>query len=168
MAAPALSLAHRAGIYGLLAVVLIASALLVPGFATATNLANVVTQTSALGLVAIGQTFVIAAGLIDLSVGQLLGLSVVLTCALSEGRAELLVPVLAAHVDVDALDTWGVAAEQQAEVEIAAAESIKRIARKPRGITDAAFDWTDDRAAQRPEWIAAFLEMKTVWHPIGA
>ena len=47
------------------------------------------------------------------------------------------------------------------------AESIKRIARKPRGITDAAFDWTDDRAAQRPEWIAAFLEMKTVWHPIG-
>jgi hypothetical protein len=24
-----------------------------------------------------------------------------------------------------------------------------------------------DRAAERPEWIAAFLEMKTVWHPIG-
>ena len=84
------------------------------------------------------------------------------------GLKRELVPVLAAHVDVDALDTWGVAAEQQAEVEIAAAESIKRIARKPRGITDAAFDWTDDRAAQRPEWIAAFLEMKTVWHPIGA
>jgi ribose/xylose/arabinose/galactoside ABC-type transport system permease subunit len=96
MAAPALSLAHRAGIYGLLAVVLIASALWAPGFAAPTNLANVVTQTSALGLVAIGQTFVIAAGLIDLSVGQLLGLSVVLTCALSDGRSELLLPVLAA------------------------------------------------------------------------
>ena len=25
----------------------------------------------------------------------------------------------------------------------------------------------DDRRAQRPEWIANFLEMKTVWHPIG-
>jgi ribose/xylose/arabinose/galactoside ABC-type transport system permease subunit len=96
MTAPALSLAHRAGIYGLLAIVLAASALLVPGFAAPTNLANVVTQTSALGLVAIGQTFVIAAGLIDLSVGQLLGLAVVLTCALGEGRAELFVPVLAA------------------------------------------------------------------------
>jgi acyl-CoA reductase-like NAD-dependent aldehyde dehydrogenase len=82
-------------------------------------------------------------------------------------KAEL-VPVLAAHVDVDALDTWGVTAEQQAPTEISAAESIKRIARRPRGISDAAFDWTDDRAAQRPEWIAAFLEMKTVWHPIGA
>ena len=79
-----------------------------------------------------------------------------------------LVPVLAAHVDVDAVDTWGVPPDDQAAVEISAAESIKRIARRPRGISDAAFDWTDDRAAQRPEWIAAFLEMKTVWHPIGA
>jgi acyl-CoA reductase-like NAD-dependent aldehyde dehydrogenase len=84
------------------------------------------------------------------------------------GLKKDLVPVLAAHVDVDALDTWGVAPDQQAAVEISAAESIKRIARRPRGISDAGFDWTDDRAAQRPEWIAAFLEMKTVWHPIGA
>ena len=28
-------------------------------------------------------------------------------------------------------------------------------------------DWSNDRLAQRPEWIAAFLEMKTVWHPMG-
>ncbi len=69
---------------------------------TGTNLANVVTQSAALGLVAIGQTFVIAAGLIDLSVGQLLGLSVVLTCALSEGRAELLLPVFAAMLALGA------------------------------------------------------------------
>ena len=84
------------------------------------------------------------------------------------GRKADLVPVLAAHVDVDAVDTWGVAPDDQAAVEISAAESIKRIARRPAGIADAAFDWTDDRATQRPEWIAAFLEMKTVWHPIGA
>jgi hypothetical protein len=51
-------------------------------------------------------------------------------------------------------------------VEEAAIENIKRLARPPR--TDPArFDWLDDRRAQRPEWIAAFLEMKTVWHPIG-
>jgi acyl-CoA reductase-like NAD-dependent aldehyde dehydrogenase len=84
------------------------------------------------------------------------------------GLKKELVPVLAAHVDVDAVDTWGVAPEQQVAVEISAAESIKRIARRPPGVGDTAFDWTDDRAAQRPEWIAAFLEMKTVWHPIGA
>jgi ribose/xylose/arabinose/galactoside ABC-type transport system permease subunit len=96
--APVGSLAHRAGIYGLLVAVLVAALAFVPGFAAATNLSNVVTQSAALGLVAIGQTFVIAGGLIDLSVGQLLGLSVVLTCALSEGRPELLLPVLAAMV----------------------------------------------------------------------
>ncbi len=84
------------------------------------------------------------------------------------GLRRELVPVLAAHVDVDAIDTWGVEPDDQASVEIAAAESIKRIARRPRGVSDPGFDWTDDRAAQRPEWIAAFLEMKTVWHPIGA
>jgi hypothetical protein len=44
---------------------------------------------------------------------------------------------------------------------------VKRVARRPHGVTDARFDWLDDRAAERPEWIAAFLEMKTVWHPIG-
>ena len=96
------SLAHRAGIYGLLAVMLVAALLFVPGFATPTNLANVVTQSAALGLVAIGQTFVIAGGLIDLSVGQLLGLSVVLSCAFTEGRSELLLPVLAAMVALGA------------------------------------------------------------------
>ena len=52
-------------------------------------------------------------------------------------------------------------------VEVAAAENVKRVVRRPAGVTDARFDWLDDRAAERPEWIAAFLEMKTVWHPIG-
>ncbi len=84
------------------------------------------------------------------------------------GRKAELVPVLASHVDVDAIDTWGIAPASQAEVESSAADSVKRVARRPRGVVDERFDWTDDRAAQRPEWIAAFLEMKTVWHPIGA
>jgi len=78
-----------------------------------------------------------------------------------------LVPVLAAHVDVDSLDVWGVPPDLRTEVELLASEEIKRIARRPAGVTDAKFDWLDDRAAERPEWIAAWLEMKTVWHPIG-
>ena len=83
------------------------------------------------------------------------------------GLKKELLPVLAAHVDVDALDTWGAPPDMQSDIEMAAAEDIKRLARRPRGVTDARFDWTDDRLAQRPEWIAAFLEMKTVWHPVG-
>ena len=53
------------------------------------------------------------------------------------------------------------------ETESAAAENLKRLSRRPMAVAEAKFDWTDDRRAERPEWIAAFLEMKTVWHPIG-
>jgi acyl-CoA reductase-like NAD-dependent aldehyde dehydrogenase len=82
------------------------------------------------------------------------------------GLRRELVPILAGHMDVNALDIWGVPADMRAEVEEQAMESVKRLARPPRG--DAArFDWLDDRRAQRPEWIASYLEMKTVWHPIG-
>jgi acyl-CoA reductase-like NAD-dependent aldehyde dehydrogenase len=83
------------------------------------------------------------------------------------GWKKELVAVLAAHVDVDALDTWGVPADLRTSIEELAADDIKRIARRPAGVADAKFDWLDDRAAERPEWIAAWLEMKTVWHPIG-
>ena len=81
-------------------------------------------------------------------------------------RAEL-VPVMAAHADVDGLDGWGIPDDLRVAAETAAADSVKRVARRPARVTDAKFDWLDDRAAERPEWIAAFLEMKTVWHPIG-
>ena len=83
------------------------------------------------------------------------------------GRKRELIPVLAAHEDVDAIDVWGVPDDLRQAVELSAADSVKRVARRPRGTTDARFDWLDDRASERPEWIAAFLEMKTVWHPIG-
>ncbi len=81
-------------------------------------------------------------------------------------RAEL-VPVLAAHVDVDALDTWGVPEAMRVETEQLASDDVKRLSRRPTKVHEARFDWLDDRATERPEWIAAFLEMKTVWHPIG-
>jgi acyl-CoA reductase-like NAD-dependent aldehyde dehydrogenase len=78
-----------------------------------------------------------------------------------------LVPVMAGHVDVDAMDVWGVPDDLRTEVEVVAADNVKRLSRRPAGVADARFDWLDDRATERPEWIAAFLEMKTVWHPIG-
>ena len=83
------------------------------------------------------------------------------------GFKKELVPVLAAHEDVDSIDVWGVPPDLRTETELLASRDIKRIARRPAGVTDAKFDWLDDRAAERPEWIASWLEMKTVWHPIG-
>jgi acyl-CoA reductase-like NAD-dependent aldehyde dehydrogenase len=83
------------------------------------------------------------------------------------GRKSELIPVLAAHADVDALDTWGVPDDLRVAVEESAAEDIKRLLRRPTTVAESRFNWLDDAQSERPEWIAAFLEMKTVWHPIG-
>ncbi len=83
------------------------------------------------------------------------------------GHKAELIPVMAGHVDIDALDTWGVPDSMRLDTELLAADDIKRVLRRPTTVAEARFDWLDDRAAERPEWIAAFLEMKTVWHPIG-
>jgi len=48
-----------------------------------------------------------------------------------------------------------------------AADDIKRLSRRPSTVAEARFDRLDDAATERPEWIAAFVEMKAVWHPIG-
>jgi acyl-CoA reductase-like NAD-dependent aldehyde dehydrogenase len=82
------------------------------------------------------------------------------------GHRRELVPPLASHMDVNALDAWGVPGDLRTAVDEAAIENVKRVARAPAGTAER-IDWLDDRAAQRPEWIAAFLELKTVWHPIG-
>ena len=82
------------------------------------------------------------------------------------GLRKELVPILAGHMDVNAIDAWGVPPEMRVAVLEAAVENIKRVARGPRSDAER-FDWLDDYRAQRPEWISAFLEMKTVWHPIG-
>ena len=67
-------------------------------------------------------------------------------------RAEL-APWLASHMDVNALDLTG-ADGLRKDLETAAAENVKRIVHgKPDG--QSLYD------------ISAFLELKTVWHPIG-
>jgi acyl-CoA reductase-like NAD-dependent aldehyde dehydrogenase len=85
---------------------------------------------------------------------------------LLSGYRRELVPWLASHMDVNAMDIWGVPPDLRVAAEESAVENVKRVAKPPRGDPER-FDWLDDRRAQRPEWIAAFLEMKTVWHPIG-
>jgi ribose/xylose/arabinose/galactoside ABC-type transport system permease subunit len=65
--------------FGLLAV-LLAGLLTVPAFRAPGNLLNVLEQSAALAILALGQSFVIAGGMIDLSVGQLVGLVTVVGC----------------------------------------------------------------------------------------
>jgi ribose/xylose/arabinose/galactoside ABC-type transport system permease subunit len=84
----------RYGIYLLLAALAIFAAIATPEFLSAENLVNVLNQSAALAILALGQTFVIAAGLIDLSVGQLLGLVAVLTCDFMRGEQALAGPAI--------------------------------------------------------------------------
>ena len=70
---------QRGGAVGvLLVVVLLASVIFGNRFASADNLLNILEASSFLGLVAVGMTFVIIGGGIDLSVGSVLALSAVL------------------------------------------------------------------------------------------
>jgi acyl-CoA reductase-like NAD-dependent aldehyde dehydrogenase len=72
------------------------------------------------------------------------------------------VPTLASHMDVNAIDLTGAAgdAEHALAWEQAAAENLKRV-RRPAATEP---DWTVDQGLDR---MTAFLETKTVWHPIG-
>ena len=69
------------------------------------------------------------------------------------GQRSELAPWLAGHMDVNALDLAG-ADGDAAELERLAAGNVKRVV---RGAADAQSLWA----------IADFLELKTVWHPIG-
>jgi acyl-CoA reductase-like NAD-dependent aldehyde dehydrogenase len=72
------------------------------------------------------------------------------------------VPTLASHMDVNGIDLAGAAGdpENATQLEVAAAENLKRVLRAP----DEEPDWSEDPGTGR---MTAFLETKTVWHPIG-
>jgi acyl-CoA reductase-like NAD-dependent aldehyde dehydrogenase len=74
------------------------------------------------------------------------------------GRVAELAPWLASHRDVNALDLTGVAADARPSLQQAAADNVKRVY-LPRHN-----DWAADPGTRR---LAAFVETKTVWHPIG-
>jgi acyl-CoA reductase-like NAD-dependent aldehyde dehydrogenase len=65
-----------------------------------------------------------------------------------------LLPTLAAHMDVNAIDACGCTDEELAAIEKAAAENVKRVVKVPAGELS-------------PYLITSFMEIKTVWHPIG-
>jgi acyl-CoA reductase-like NAD-dependent aldehyde dehydrogenase len=73
------------------------------------------------------------------------------------GRMAELAPVLAAHMDVNAIDLTGMLPPGRAELERLAAGNVKRV-------FAADDDWL---APPTPARMLAFLEIKTVWHPVG-
>ncbi|MET7610878.1 aldehyde dehydrogenase family protein [Streptomyces seoulensis] len=116
-------------------------------------------------VIATGNTAVVVASakapLPALSLGEVLATSDVpggVVNILSGATAELGAP-LAAHQDVNAIDLAGADAELAKELEIAAADNLKRVLR-PQPV-----DYTATPGTDR---LTAFLETKTVWHPTGA
>ncbi|MEV6312856.1 aldehyde dehydrogenase family protein [Streptomyces sp. NPDC051840] len=150
-------------------------------------------ESSFLGLVSVvapviatGNTAVVVASasspLPALSLGEVLATSDLpggVVNILSGVTAELAAP-LAAHQDVNAIDLTGADAALAKELEVAAADNLKRVLRphvtghgpdgEAHGATDGpqavdAEDWSADPGTRR---LTAFLETKTVWHPTGA
>ncbi|MFE7134245.1 aldehyde dehydrogenase family protein [Streptomyces sp. NPDC057638] len=129
-------------------------------------------ESSFLGLVSVlapviatGNTAVVVASerapLPALSLGEVLATSDLpggVVNVLSGRTAELATP-LAAHQDVNALDLTGADAALAKELEIEAAQNLKRVLRPGSN------DFTADPGTRR---LTAFLETKTVWHPTGA
>ncbi|MEV6549395.1 aldehyde dehydrogenase family protein [Streptomyces sp. NPDC051597] len=129
-------------------------------------------ESSFLGLVSViapviatGNTAVVIASenapLPALSLGEVLATSDVPGGVVNilSGRTAELAPPLAAHQDVNAIDLTGAGAELARDLEVAAADNLKRVLRP------AAADWSADPGTHR---LTAFLETKTVWHPTGS
>jgi hypothetical protein len=67
---------------------------------------------------------------------------------------------------VNAIDAFGVPPEEAASLEDVAVENVKRFVRPPVGGVER-YDFLAD-GAQSPYLIGEFVEIKTVWHPIGS
>lgn len=76
------------------------------------------------------------------------------------GRTAEIAPWLAGHQDVNGIDLCGADAADAAGLERAAAGNVKRVLRPPASD----IDWTADPGLTR---LTAWLETKTVWHPMG-
>jgi len=96
------------------------------------------------------------ASLVAVTLGEVLATSDVpagVVNVLTGERAELL-PWLISHLDVNAVDLTGADDDLEAEVVAGAAANVKRVV-------------FGDVEEESPYAIADFLEMKTLWHPIG-
>ncbi|MEU9398549.1 aldehyde dehydrogenase family protein [Streptomyces sp. NPDC048242] len=116
-------------------------------------------------VIATGNTAVVIASekspLPALSLGEVLATSDVPGGVVNilSGRTAEIAPSLAAHQDVNAIDLAGADAELAKDLEIAAADNLKRVLR-PQPV--------DHTATPGIDRMTAFLETKTVWHPTGA
>ena len=91
------------------------------------------------------------------------------TCDLPGGVVNLLTgesqatgSVLAKHQGVRALDLWNLPDDVARELELSAADNVKRVSR--RSLTEE--QWYDDQTLS-PGWISRFVEHKAIWHPVG-
>ncbi|MFD7432474.1 aldehyde dehydrogenase family protein [Streptomyces sp. NPDC059818] len=122
-------------------------------------------------VIATGNTAVVIAStdapLPALSLGEVLATSDLpggVVNILSGRTAEIAAP-LASHQDVNGIDLTGADADLAKELEVAAADNLKRVLR-PQAVDGASgADWSADPGTHR---LTAFLETKTVWHPTGA
>ncbi|MET9803921.1 aldehyde dehydrogenase family protein [Streptomyces sp. NPDC006368] len=132
-------------------------------------------ESSFLGLVSViapviatGNTAVVIASekapLPALSLGEVLATSDLPSGVVNvlSGKAAEIAGPLAAHQDVNAIDLTGADAELARDLEIAAADNLKRVLR-PQAVDGE--DFTADPGTHR---MTAFLETKTVWHPTGS
>jgi acyl-CoA reductase-like NAD-dependent aldehyde dehydrogenase len=69
------------------------------------------------------------------------------------GSHDELAPWAASHMDINGFDISGISKKKRAELKAAGAENLKRI--------------HHFEGALSPTRIFAFMEAKTVWHPIG-
>ncbi len=128
-------------------------------------------DSSLLGLVSVlapvlatGNTAVVVASqarpLPTVSLGEVLATSDVPggVVNLLTGFTAELAPWLAGHRDVNAIDLTGAEPAERGRLAEAAAENVKRVF-VPRTL-----DWSADPGTTR---LRAFVETKTVWHPIG-
>lgn len=86
---------YKYGIYAAFLILVIVLAATSPSFLTLQNILNVLRQSSIIGIIAIGMTFVIIKGGIDLSVGSILGFSAVVATSFAHpGDYPLIVPIV--------------------------------------------------------------------------
>ncbi|WP_211368194.1 ABC transporter permease [Microbacterium rhizomatis] len=99
--------ASRYSMLGVLVVLIGVATILYPGFLNPANIGNILTQNSAVGLIAIGMTFVIISGGFDLSVGATYALGATLYAGLTLQTGSVVIAgigALAAGVIVGALN----------------------------------------------------------------
>ncbi|NJN96525.1 MAG: ABC transporter permease [Anaerolineales bacterium] len=83
----------QSAIYIILLVLIVVASLISPVFLRARSITNLLRQASTLGIVSVGQTFVILTGSIDLSVASVMALMSVLAANLMKGEDSLALPV---------------------------------------------------------------------------